>query len=226
MDHLPLPFSPGSLHQPSPLTDSLSPPPLLVCVSRPSVHQMAQAVVKGAEAAGADVTLYQIAETLPAEVLEKMHAPPKADVPLITAADLPMYDALIFGAPTRYGSPASQYKALWDSTGQLWQTGALNGKIGSFFTGTATLGGGQETTSAFQMGHFVHHGMIYIPLGYGDPSIFNLDEVHGGSPWGAGCLSGPDGSRQPSKLELGLATYQGKRVAELANQFVRGKAQA
>ena len=187
---------------------------------------MAQAVVKGAESAGADVTLFQIAETLPPEVLAKMHAAPKADVPIIAVADLPNYDALILGAPTRYGAPAAQYKALWDATGQLWNTGALNGKIGSFFTGTATLGGGQETTSVFNMGHFVHHGMIYIPLGYGDQSIFNLEEVHGSSPWGAGCLSGADGSRQPSKLELGLATYQGKRVAELANQFVRGKAQA
>lgn len=188
---------------------------------------MAQAVVKGAEAAGADVTLYQIAETLPAEVLEKMHAPPKAaDVPVISVDDLTKYDALIFGAPTRFGAPAAQYKALWDATGQLWQTGALNGKIGSFFTGTATLGGGQETTSVFNLGHFVHHGMLYIPLGYGDSSIFTLEEVHGGSPWGAGCLSGADGSRQPSKLELGLATYQGKRVAEFANQLARGKAQA
>jgi len=190
------------------------------------IHQMAQAVVKGAEAAGADVTLFQIAETLPPEVLAKMHAAPKADVPIIKVEDLPKYDALILGAPTRYGSTAAQYKALWDATGQLWSSGALNGKIGSFFTGTATLGGGQETTSVFQLGHFVHHGMIYVPLGYGDASIFSLDEVHGGSPWGAGCLSAGDGSRQPSKLELGLATYQGKRVAEFTNQFIRGKLQA
>lgn len=182
--------------------------------------------MKGAESAGADVTLLQIAETLPAEVLAKMHAAPKADVPIVEVADLPKYDALIFGAPTRYGSPAAQYKTMWDATGQLWSSGALNGKIGSFFTGTAGLGGGQETTSVFNLGHFVHHGMIYVPLGYGEPSIFSLDEVHGGSPWGAGCLSGSDGSRQPSKLELGLATYQGKRVAEFTNQFLRGKVAA
>jgi len=189
------------------------------------IHQMAQAVVKGVESAGAEVTLLQIAETLPAEVLTKMYAAPKADVPVANVADLPQYDALIFGAPTRYGQPCAQYKALWDATGQLWQSGALNGKIGSFFTGTATLGGGQETTASTNMGHFVHHGMIYVPLGYGEPAktLFNNEEVHGGSPWGAGCLSGGDGSRQPSKAELGLAEYQGKRVAEIANQFARGK---
>jgi len=188
------------------------------------IHKMAQAVVKGAEAAGAQVTLLQIAETLPAEVLAKMHAAPKADVPVVQVADLVNYDGLIFGAPTRYGSPCAQYKALWDATGQLWQTGALNGKVAAFFTGTATLGGGQETTASTNMGHFVHHGMIFVPLGYGDPSIFSLDEVHGGSPWGAGTLSAGDGSRQPSALELGLATYQGKRVAEITAALRRGRA--
>lgn len=186
------------------------------------LHKMAQSVVKGATAAGADVSLFQIAETLPPEVLTKMHAPPKPDVPVIKVEDLVQYDALIFGAPTRYGQPAAQYKALWDATGQLWQTGALNGKFAAFFDGTATLGGGQETTAMTNMGHFVHHGMIYIPLGYGDSSLFNLTEVHGGSPWGAGCLSGADGSRQPSTLELGVAEYQGKRVAEIANRYKRG----
>jgi len=187
------------------------------------IHTMAQSVVKGAESVGAEVTLLQIAETLPPEVLAKMHAAPKADVPIVNVSDLPNYDGLIFGAPTRYGQPAAQYKALWDATGQLWQTGALNGKFASFFHGTATLGGGQETTASTNLSHFVHHGMIYIPLGYGNPSLFNLTEVHGGSPWGAGCLSGPDGSRKPSALELGLAEYQGKRVAEIVTQYLKGK---
>jgi len=188
---------------------------------------MAKAVVKGAEGAGADVTLYRIAETLPPEVLAKMYAAPApADVPVVTADDLPKYDGIIFGAPTRYGQPCAQYKALWDSTGGLWQSGALNGKLASFFFGTATLGGGQETTAASNMGHFVHHGMIFVPMGYGDPAkpLFNNEVVHGGSPWGAGTLSGADGSRQPTTGELGQAEYQGKRFAEIANQFVRGKA--
>jgi len=189
------------------------------------VAKLANAVVKGVESAGGDVTLFQIAETLPTEVLEKMHAAPKSsDVPVVTTADLPKFDALIFGAPTRYGQPLAQYKALWDATGGLWQSGALNGKLASFFTSTATLGGGQETTGLTNLTHFVHHGMIFVPLGYGNPSLFNMSEVHGGSPWSAGTLSGPDGSRQPSELELGLATYQGKRVTEIAAALVTGRA--
>jgi len=188
------------------------------------IRQMAEAVVKGVEETGATVTLLQIAETLPADVLAKMHAAPKSDVPVVKVEDLPQYDALIFGAPTRYGIPCAQYKALWDATGQLWQTGALNGKFAAFFTGTATQGGGQETTHSTNMGHFVHHGMIYIPMGYGNPTIFDNSQVHGGSPWGAGTYSSADGSRQPTPLELGLATYQGKRVAEIANTYVAGKA--
>jgi len=188
------------------------------------MHKMALAAVKGAQAAGIDVTLFQIAETLPAEILAKMYAAPKpADVPVVTPDDLPKFDGFIFGAPTRYGSPCAQYKALWDATGQLWQKGALNGKIASFFSGTASLGGGQETTHSAQLGHFVHHGMIYVPLGYGNPALFDLTAVHGGSPWGAGCLSAPDGSRQPSELELGLAEYQGKRVAEITIALKKGR---
>jgi NAD(P)H dehydrogenase (quinone) len=190
------------------------------------IHKMANSVLKGAQSTGAEVTIFQIAETLPAEVLAKMHAAPKSqEIPVLQVEDLVKFDGLIFGAPTRYGSPAAQYKALWDATGQLWQAGALNGKVGSFFTGTATLGGGQETTAVFNMGHFVHHGMIFVPLGYGNPTIFNLDEVHGGSPWGAGTLSGADGSRQPTALELGLAEYQGKRVAEITIALKKGRAQ-
>ena len=187
---------------------------------------MAHEVVKGVESTGAEVTLYRIAETLPPEVLAKMHAPPApTDIPVVTPDDLTKYDGIIFGAPTRYGQPAAQYKALWDATGGLWATGALNGKLASFFFGTASLGGGQETTASTQLSHFVHHGMIFVPMGYGDPNkhLFNLDAVHGGSPWGAGCLSGTDGSRQPSKMELEMALYQGKRFGEISNQFIRGK---
>jgi NAD(P)H dehydrogenase (quinone) len=210
---------------------SYSFPPLLLCLpvsALAAVHQMAEAVVRGATEAGAEVTLYQVAETLPPEVLQKMYAAPKpTDVPIITPDDLVKYDGIMFGAPTRYGQPAAQYKALWDATGQLWSKGALDGKLAGFFFGTASLGGGQETTASSNMGHFVHHGMIFVPMGYGDPSkvLFDLDTVHGGSPWGAGTLSGPTGARQPSKAELGMAEYHGKRFATFANQFVRGKAQ-
>ena len=124
-----------------------------------------------------------------------MYAAPKpSNIPIITPDDLVKYDGIMFGAPTRYGQPAAQYKALWDATGQLWSKGALDGKLAGFFFGTASLGGGQETTASSNMGHFVHHGMIYVPMGYSDPAkvLFDLDTVHGGSPWGAGTLSGPD----------------------------------
>ena len=189
---------------------------------------LAESVVKGARDGGADVTLYQIAETLPPEVLAKMHAPPPStDIPTISAELLPTFDGLLFGAPTRYGQAAAQYKALWDSTGQLWATGALDGKLAGFFFGTATLGGGQETTAWTNMGHFVHHGMLFVPMGYGDPAkpLFNNDVVHGGSPWGAGTLSGGDGSRQPSAMELSMGEYQGKRFATITNAMVKGKVQ-
>ena len=102
---------------------------------------MAKAAVKGAQGAGAEVTLYRIAETLPPEVLAKMHAAtPPTDIPVVTPDDLTKYDGILFGAPTRYGQPAAQYKALWDSTGGLWETGALNGKLAGFFVGTGTVG--------------------------------------------------------------------------------------
>jgi len=169
------------------------------------------------------VSLKQVAETLPDEVLTKMHAPPKADVPVVTVADLPAFDAIIVGTGTRYGGVPTQMKAFWDATGQLWQTGALVGKIGSTFTSTATPAGGQETTIVVNTTHFAHHGMIHVPLGYTDPAIFNMSEMHGGSPWGAGTFAGPTGERSPTALELGLARSQGKRVAEIANALKRGR---
>lgn len=188
------------------------------------IKQLALKEVEGAKAAGADVTLLQIRETLPQEVLDKMHAPPKDEtIPYIEAADLPNYDAIIFGAPTRYGNPASQYHALWDATGQLWAKGLLNGKIGAFFTSTGTQNGGQETTHLTQITRFVHHGMIFVPSGYGyGGPMFDMEEIHGGSPWGASTYAGADGSRQPTDIELGHAFYQGKRVAEFTAQFKRG----
>lgn len=187
------------------------------------IYKLALKEVEGATAAGADVSLFQVKETLPQEVLDKMHAPPKADVPIVDVADLPNYDALIFGCPTRYGMPAAQYNAMWDATGQLWAKGLLNGKLAAFFTSTGTQGGGQETTHSSQVSRFVHHGMIFVPSGYGYSPMFDMEQIHGGSPWGAGTFAGADGSRQPTELELGHAFYQGKRVAEFAAQMVRGR---
>jgi len=186
---------------------------------------MAQSVVKGVEEAGAEVVIKQVPETLPAEILKAMHAPPKPDVPIATVDELPSYDAIIFGCGTRYGGVASQMKAFLDATGQLWQKGALVNKFAGIFTSTATQGGGQETTPMTFATHFAHHGMIFVPLGYVNPSLFNMNEIHGGGPWGAGTFSGPDGSRTPTELELGLAATQGKRVAEVTAAYKRGTSQ-
>jgi len=181
------------------------------------IAQLAQEVAKGAEEAGADVKVWRIAETLPQEILDKMHAPPaNKDIPVITPDDLKSADAIIFGVPTRYGQGASQTKAFWDATGQLWQTGALVGKVAGVFFSSATQGGGQETTALTQLTHFVHHGMVYVPIGYSNANLFNMDEIHGGSPYGAGTFAGPTGARQPTKLEKEVAHHQGKHTATIA----------
>jgi len=185
---------------------------------------MAQEVAKGVESGGAEVKLLQVPETLPKEVLEKMHAPAKPDVPIATPQDLAEADGIIFGIPTRFGMMAAQMKAYFDATGQLWQKGTLVGKPASTFFATATQGGGQETTALTTVTQLTHHGMVYVPIGYGNPSLFNMDEVHGGSPYGAGTFAGGDGSRQPTQLELGVAAYQGKYFAGVVNALKAGRA--
>jgi len=189
------------------------------------IKTLASEAVKGAKATGATVDFYQLPETLSDEILGKMHAPPKdAAVPFITPSDLPQYDGFIFAFPTRYGRAVSQMSAFFDATGQLWATGALVGKFASTITSTATQNGGQETTHLTTIPFFTHHGLIYVPIGYGDKSLFDLTAVHGGSPWGASTLANGDGSRQPSDLEKGVAEYQGKYFAGVVNTFVAGKA--
>jgi len=187
------------------------------------VHKMAQAVAKGVEEAGGEVKLFQVAETLPKDVLDKMGAPPKPDVPVINPNDLADADGFIFGIPTRFGMMASQVKALFDATGQLWGKGALVGKVGSLFFSTATQGGGQETTAFTAVTQFVHHGIIYVPIGYSSPLLFNMDEIHAGSPYGAGTFAGPKGERSPSKLELDVAEHQGKYVTGVVAALKRGR---
>jgi len=190
------------------------------------VATLAKSVAKGVEAAGADVVILQVAETLPQAVLEKMYAPPKdANVKVIASPDeLEQFDGILFGIPTRFGVMAAQMKALFDSTGQLWQKGALVGKTAGIFFSTATQGGGQETTALTSITQFTHHGMVYVPIGYSDPSLFNMDEIHGGSPYGAGTFAGPKGDRKPSVLELNVAEHQGKHFATLTAALKKGKA--
>ncbi|KOS23352.1 Minor allergen Alt a 7 [Escovopsis weberi] len=178
------------------------------------IGQMAQAEKRGIEAAGGSADIYQVRETLSDEILAKMHAPPKdADVPVLESpAVLEQYDAFLFGIPTRYGNMPAQWKAFWDQTGGIWAKGGYWGKKAGIFVSTGTPGGGQESTFMSCMSTIVHHGISFLPLGYGEafPLVTNLDEVHGGSPWGAGTYAGGDGSRQPTKLELDLAELQGK----------------
>lgn len=185
------------------------------------VHKLALAEKEGLKKAGINADLYQVPETLPEEVLTKMHAPAKPDVPIITPDILATYDAFLLGIPTRYGNFPAQWKTFWDATGKLWATGALWGKYAGVFISTSGPGGGQESTALASMSTLSHHGIIYVPLGYKHAfaDISNLTEVHGGSPWGAGTYAAPDGSRQPTELELRLATTQGESFGAIVNKI-------
>lgn len=176
------------------------------------IRQLAVSAQKGIQAAGGHADLYQVPETLSPEILTKMHAPAKPEDPVASSTTLTEYDAFLFGIPTRYGNFPAQWKAFWDTTGGLWAKGALQGKYAGTFVSTGTPGGGQEVTALNSISTLTHHGIIYVPLGYKHtfPQVTNLEEVHGGSPWGAGTYAGADGSRQPSKLELEVASIQGK----------------
>ncbi|KAM5433656.1 flavodoxin-like fold protein [Microsporum canis] len=184
------------------------------------IKTLAEAEKKGIEAAGGTADIFQIAETLPEEVLAKMHAPAKSAYPVIEPQELTSYDAILFGVPTRYGNFPAQWKAFWDKTGGIWAKGGFHGKYVGAFVSTGTPGGGQESTVIACMSTFVHHGMIFVPLGYKNtfPMLANLSEVRGGSPWGAGTFAGADGSRQPSALELELAVTQGKCFYETVSK--------
>lgn len=189
------------------------------------IVKMAEAVKAGVDKAGlaSETQIFQIPETLPSEVLTKMHAPPKADYPLATAQTLLDYDAFFFGIPTRYGNVPAQISTFLDRTGGIWAKGALTGKPVSLFVSTGTPGGGQETTLRNFLTYIAHHGMVFVPLGYAKafPQLTSFDEVHGGSPYGAGCYAGPDGSRQPSALELEIATIQGEQFPATAIKFLK-----
>ncbi|KAJ7843483.1 flavoprotein-like protein [Mycena leptocephala] len=176
------------------------------------IAKMGESVKAGIESAGGSAVIYQIPETLPQEVLTKMHAPAKPDYPIIDAATLATFDAFIMGIPTRYGNFPGQWKAFWDTTSGLWGSGGLAGKYAGAFVSTAGPGGGQEVTIQNAISTLTHHGVIFVPLGYSHSfgQLTGLTEVHGGSPWGAGTFAAADGSRQPTPLELEIATIQGK----------------
>ncbi|KAK8664823.1 hypothetical protein V6N13_084596 [Hibiscus sabdariffa] len=184
------------------------------------VEKLAQEIKKGAESVeGVEAKVFQVAETLPEEVLGKMHAPPKTDAPIITPNELTEADGLLFGFPTRFGMMPAQFKAFLDSTGGLWRTQALAGKPAGFFYSTSAQGSGQETTALTAITQLVHHGMLFVPIGYSfGVDMFEMEQVKGGSPYGAGTYAG-DGSRQPSELELAQAFHQGKYLAGIAKKL-------
>ncbi|MGN6374350.1 MAG: NAD(P)H:quinone oxidoreductase [Sphingomonas sp.] len=181
------------------------------------IEQMADAVAEGARAGGAEVDIRRVAETAPKEVIEAAHFKTDTAHPVIEGPDkLVDYDAIIVGAPTRYGRMPSQMAAFWDTTGGVWMKGALIGKVGGAFTSTASQHGGQETTLFSLITNLLHHGMTIVGLDYGFQGQMGVDEVRGGSPYGATTIAGADGSRQPHEEELNAARYQGKRIAETA----------
>jgi len=193
------------------------------------VYQLAEAIAQGArETAGSKVELFQIAETLPTEVLQKMGALEAkkafAQIPIADPKRLGEADAIIIGSPTRYGSVTAQVQAFLDATGQLWSKGALIGKVGSGFTSTGTQHGGQETTLMSLATFFIHHGMALVGVPYSNQELMNMKEITGGSPYGAGTLAG-DGTRQPSENELAIARAQGRHVASIAARLVAGGGQ-
>ena len=184
------------------------------------IWKMAEAIGEGARSAGADVAIYQVAETLPADVLEKMHATEAkkafAHVPIADPKKLADADAVILGTGTRYGSATAQMQAFLDATGGLWGSGALVGKVGSAFTSTASQHGGQETTLVGLHTFFYHQGMLVSGVPYAAQELLTLAEVSGGTPYGASTITGPKGERMPSENELAIARFQGKHVATVA----------
>lgn len=184
------------------------------------VSFLAEAEKKGVEAAGGEADIFQVPETLSPEVVKAMGGAPKPNYPIATKDTLVNYNAFLFGIPTRFGNFPAQWKAFWDHTGGLWVKGALQGKAAGIFVSTGT-GGGNEMTAVNSLSTLAHHGIIYVPLGYANvfKELTNLEEPHGGSPWGAGTLAGADGSRKPSKLELTVHEIQGKTFAETVRKF-------
>jgi len=191
------------------------------------IYRMAEAVVEGArEVAGAEVTLMQVPELVPDAALEKSGAKAArqkfAHVPIAKAAQLPEADAIIFGTPTRFGNMCAQMRNFLDQTGGLWVKGALVGKVGSVFASTGTQHGGQETTITSFHSTLLHQGMIIVGVPYSCQGLVNMNEITGGTPYGATTLAGSDGSRQPSENELAIARFQGKHVAEITSKLLRG----
>ena len=180
------------------------------------IETMANAVAEGARKAGATVDVKRVPETVPDDVAKGGHFKLEQAAPIAKPQELADYDAIIIGAPTRYGRMPGQMAAFLDQTGGLWASGALNGKVGGAFTSTATQHGGQETTLFSIITNLLHFGMSIVGLPYSYQAQMTLDEVVGGSPYGASTIAGGKGERQPSELDLGGARHQGELIATTA----------
>lgn len=185
------------------------------------IEKMAEAAAQGARDAGADVVVKRVPELAPREVAEKAHYKLDQAAPIARVEELTDYDAIIFGAPTRFGMMPAQMKNFLDQTGAIWAQGGLVGKVGAAFTSTATQHGGQEATLLSFHTVLLHHGMVVVGLPYSFAGQMRMDEIVGGSPYGATTLAGGDGSRQPSQTELEGARFQGRHVAQIAAKLVR-----
>jgi len=180
------------------------------------IETMAYAVAEGARSAGAEVVVKRVPELVPEDVAKASHFKLDQPAPVASVEELADYDAIIFGAGTRYGTVASQLRNFIDQTGGLWAKGKLVGKVGSAFTSSATQHGGQESTILGLIPTMMHHGMVVVGLPYAFQGQMGIEEVKGGSPYGASTITGGDGSRQPSAVELEAARFQGAHVARIA----------
>ncbi len=186
------------------------------------IETMAHAEAEGArEVAGTEVTIKRVPELMSAEALQQAGAKSSQAAPVATPGELGDYDAIIFGTPTRFGNMTGQMRNFLDQTGGLWMSGALVGKIGSVFTSSATQHGGQESTILTFHPTLLHLGMVIVGLPYSEQRQMGLDEIKGGSPYGASTIAGAQGERSPSEQELAMARFQGRHVATLAAKLAR-----
>jgi NAD(P)H dehydrogenase (quinone) len=183
------------------------------------IETMANAVAEGAREAGAEVVVKRVPETVPDQIARNAHFKLDQPAPIATVQELADYDAIIVGSGTRFGRICSQMAAFLDQAGGLWVRGALHGKVGGAFSSTGTQHGGQETTLFSMITNLLHFGMVIVGLDYGHAGQMTLEEITGGSPYGATTIAGGDGSRQPTDNELQGARYQGRKIAEVANKL-------
>jgi NAD(P)H dehydrogenase (quinone) len=183
------------------------------------IETLAQAMAEGARSAGATVDIKRVPETVPDEIARAAHFKLEQAAPVASVAELEHYDAIIVGAPTRYGRMPGQLASFLDQTGGLWARGALHGKVGGAFTSTATQHGGQEVTLFSIITNLMHFGMVIVGLPYSHQGQMTLDEIVGGSPYGATTIAGAQGQRLPSAIELEGARHQGRLIATTANRL-------